>query len=338
MPHPPFSLPLSASLAHSHTLAHSVQGQEVTGHAPTTHKGWRREKKAGEKSENIRPSLQLYRRAWDKFCPRVSSFACSPSLLPPSFCAERVRHSPFSLVFLLECSGRRAECLYICPSCWKQSQLQNRLILPGCFFFFFPSWEEKEMWSEREVWNKDFFIKEWVLFCCKTCADSKLHIWLAREKSQMSPPHPHTPTPKQATSFLLFEAWIPVIHNTRSPPFLLLSHYLYLSLVLPLPLFQPLLPSSLFLACFPFSVAIMELSFSTWLTSSPAKARQEEKESKRLLRVHASVSLGEATFSRGGRGAQVSADDLLHDLKEGKKIQEANYSFPLFAFASVSPS
>lgn len=30
----------------------------------------------------------------------------------------------------------------------------------------------------------------------------------------------HPPPSKQTTSFLLFEAWIPVIHNTRSPPFL----------------------------------------------------------------------------------------------------------------------
>lgn len=79
---PPSSL--SFSLSHSHTFAHSVQGQEATGHALTTHKGRRREKEAGEKSENIRPSLQIYRRVntpETTFAP--SLWACGPATPPP---------------------------------------------------------------------------------------------------------------------------------------------------------------------------------------------------------------------------------------------------------------
>lgn len=86
MPHPPlFSLFLSLALSHSHTFAHSVQGQEATGHALTTHKGRRREKEAGEKSENIRPSLQIYRRVntpETTFAP--SLWACGPATPPPA--------------------------------------------------------------------------------------------------------------------------------------------------------------------------------------------------------------------------------------------------------------
>lgn len=182
---PPFSLFLSLALSHSHTFAHSVQGQEATGHALTTHKGRRREKEAGEKSENIRPSLQIYRRVntpETTFAPRL--WACGPAAPPPavSMCTTR-KTEPF---LLLGFSGRRqAECLYICPSAPKTIAAPEQtdpswrfffFLFP--FFFFFSSFPEmRERCEARgrcEI--KISLIKSGYCSAAKHVQNSKPHI------------------------------------------------------------------------------------------------------------------------------------------------------------------
>lgn len=79
-------IPPSLSLSHTHSL----QGQEVTGHALTTHKGWRRERKAGEKSENIRSSLQIYRQVNMAETPPPSFYVCRLAFLLPAIYMCRI--------------------------------------------------------------------------------------------------------------------------------------------------------------------------------------------------------------------------------------------------------
>lgn len=133
----------------------------------------------------------------------------------------------------------------------------------------------REMWREREVWNKEFFNKEWVLFCRETCAEQQTaYLTGPRELADVPPTPP--PTPNKPLLFFFLKHEFPS-YTTHAPLPFSCSLTTCIS-----PLSYPSrssCPSSLFLACFPFFVVIMELSFSTWLTSSPSKARQEEKES-----------------------------------------------------------
>lgn len=107
----------------------------------------------------------------------------------------------------------------------------------------------------------------------------------------------HPPPSKQTTSFLLFEAWIPVIHNTHSPPFLS-SLSLHVSLPCTTPpsssySTRPSSPSFFLAHVFLFSSwAIMESLFSTCdsLFHQPKPDREKKKKKKSNACVSFSVS------------------------------------------------
>ena len=201
----------------------------------------------------------------------------------------------------------------------------------------------------------------------ETCAERQTNCLskLPKEKSQM-----FSSPSKQTTSFLLFEAWIPVIHtdtHTHTPlPFSLshttcispLSYPSFFSFVF----FPPLLPLLLSCSCFlflffSFFFPIMNSPLSTCdsLLKNPKqnrkkkKKRKTERKVKRLCPLSASlwlcVPLGRwSSIPSGGshnlRRSPSSSEFVpccdsrrpSSRFKEKKKNWEANYSFPLFEF------
>lgn len=114
---------------------------------------------------------------------------------------------------------------------------------------------------------------------------------------------------KQTTSFLLFEAWIPVTHTPLpfSLSFTTCISLLSFSSLFLFPLFPPLLPSfscSCFLSFFFFFLCYHGIAaFHVWVTFSPAKARQEKKSNACVyslpLWLCVSLSVGKAAFLQG---------------------------------------
>lgn len=138
-----------------------------------------------------------------------------------------------------------------------------------------------------------------------------------------------SPSSKQATSFWSMNSR----HTQHTLPSLspALAACIFPFLVLPL-LTLPAPPPILFLAhVFLFFFAIMESPFSTWLTFSPAKARQEGKRSQMPvcsltlcvpLRMRSSIPSG-GSPNLGGRALYLYWDMLAGDLvpdSKGKKL------------------
>lgn len=157
------------------------------------------------------------------------------------------------------------------------------------------------------------------------------------ERNRRCPPRPpHPPTPNKPLLFFFLKHEFPS-YTTHAPlPFsrsltTCISPLSYPSLLFPPP--SPLLP--LFVHVFLFLWLSWNYRFPH--DSLLHQPKPDRRKKSRMPSPNPWVRLTRWSNIPWRRGGLVSANDLLHDLKEGKKIQEANYSFPLFAFCFCEP-
>lgn len=163
--------------------------------------------------------------------------------------------------------------------------------------------------------------------------------WPERNRRCPPPPHtPHPPTPNKPLLFFFLKHEFPS-YTTHAPlPFsrsltTCISPLSYPSLLFPPP--PPLLSCMFSFFCGYHGIIVFHMTH--FFTS---QSQTGGKRVKCRLKIHESVSVGEATFPRGGGGgggASISQRPTSRFERRKKKIQEANYSFPLFAFCFCEP-